>query len=84
VLNTPNHSGVSRNADHRAQLLMSVVDGMRCLSIGRSKFYELVTKGEIELVKIGSKSCVVVSTIEAYIDRLRNRALPNKRQASDN
>jgi hypothetical protein len=64
----------SRNAVHHAQLLLSVSDAMRTLSVGRTKFYELVGAGEIELVKIGSKSCAVVASIEAYVDRLRTRS----------
>jgi excisionase family DNA binding protein len=63
--------GYSPNAWHHAQLLMGVSDAMKCLDVGRTKFYELVASGEIELVKIGTASRVVVPSIVAYVERLR-------------
>ena len=65
---------VSRNARHHAQLLMSVQDGMEALTVGRTKFYQLVAASELEIVKIGAATRVVVSSIEAYVDRLRAQA----------
>jgi excisionase family DNA binding protein len=67
-------TSVSRNAFHHSQLLMSVADAMRSLAVGRTKFYELVAAHEIELVKIGSKSCAVVASVKDYVDRLRAQA----------
>ncbi len=67
--------GGSRHAISCAPLLMTVTDSMRTLSVGRTKFYELVGAGEIELVKIGNKSCAVVASIEAYVDRLRAKCV---------
>jgi hypothetical protein len=73
-----NHSevldGLSPRARNHAQLLISVADGMRALCVGRTKLYELISAGDIELVKIGAKSCLVVASIEAYVGRLRAAA----------
>jgi excisionase family DNA binding protein len=65
---------VSRNARLHAQLLMSVADGMKILRVGRTKIYQLIAGGELEIVKIGTATRVVVSSIEAYVDRLRAQA----------
>jgi hypothetical protein len=63
--------GYSPNAWHDAQLLIGVSDAMQCLDVGRTKLYQLVASGEIELVKIGTASRVVVPSILAYVERLR-------------
>lgn len=76
MLNTSERSEEeSRYAISHSPLLVNVTDAMRTLAVGRTKFYELVNDGEIELVKIGSKSCAVVATIEAYVDRLRTKGV---------
>jgi excisionase family DNA binding protein len=66
--------GVARTAERHAPLLMSVGEAMRALSVGRTKLYDLIAAGEIELVKIGSKSCIVVDSAAAYVERLRAAA----------
>ncbi len=70
--------GVSRNASHHAQLLMSVADAKRTLCVGHTKLYELIGAGEIETVKIGAKTCVVVASAVAYVERLRATAQARK------
>jgi excisionase family DNA binding protein len=63
--------GIASRNDRSAHLLMSIADCGKALTIGRSKFYQLVAAGELEIVKIGSATRVVVSSVEAYVDRLR-------------
>ena len=53
---------------------MSVADTEHLLCIGHTKLYELVNAGEIEVVKQGKKTCVVVDSTVAYIERLRAAA----------
>ena len=65
---------MSRSAEHHAQLLLSVGEAMRALSVGRTKLYELIAAREIELVKIGSKSCITVASLNEFVERLRARA----------
>jgi hypothetical protein len=43
-------------------------------NIGRTKFYDEVAKGQIEIVKIGSRSLATVAGLIRYIDRLRASA----------
>jgi hypothetical protein len=75
----PNSSiGLSRD-DRTSQssgrrLLMSVADTLEALAISRSTFYVLVAAGELETVKVGSATRTVVSSAEAYVERLRAQA----------
>ncbi|MGE4307251.1 MAG: helix-turn-helix domain-containing protein [Novosphingobium sp.] len=39
--------------------------------IGRSKLYELIAAGEIEIVKIGSVTLIPVASLQALIARHR-------------
>lgn len=51
-------------------LLISVSEAARRLRIGRTAAYALVLKGDLQSVKIGRTRRVVVSSLEAYIQRL--------------
>ena len=51
-------------------VLVTVEEAARRLSIGRTACYMLVLKGELQSVKIGRTRRVVVSSLEAYIQRL--------------
>jgi excisionase family DNA binding protein len=53
---------------------MSVADTLEALAISRSTFYVLVAAGELETVKVGSATRTVVSSAEAYVERLRAQA----------
>lgn len=64
----------ARNAQrqrHDLVLLLSVADVARALGLGRSKTYELIAAGELEVVHIGRSARVPVGSVEAYVDRLR-------------
>lgn len=65
-------------AQHRpladAPYLITVEEAARRLSIGRTNAYMLVLKGELQSVKIGRTRRVLVSSVEAYIQRLLERA----------
>jgi excisionase family DNA binding protein len=52
----------------------SVVDAARVLGIGKSKLYELVKQGEIETIKIGSRTLVLHDQLAAFVDRQREAA----------
>ncbi len=39
--------------------------------IGRSKLYELVAAGEIDVVKVGSSTLVIFASLKAFIERRR-------------
>lgn len=54
-------------------LLVQVPIAARMLGIGRTKVYELVSAGELELVHIGCRALVPVDSVQSFTDRLRSR-----------
>jgi len=54
-------------------LLVQVPIAARMLGIGRTKVYELVGAGELELVHIGCRALVPVDSVQSFSDRLRAR-----------
>lgn len=59
-----------------AQLHDEKATRLRLGSIGRSKFYELVSSGELRSVKIGKRRLVPEQAICEYIARLERQATP--------
>ena len=55
------------------RLTVRVPDAMRMLGIGRTKLYELVGQGEIDIIKIGKATRVVVESLHAFVSRQRER-----------
>ncbi|MAO92891.1 MAG: hypothetical protein CMM78_04225 [Rhodospirillaceae bacterium] len=51
--------------------LVSVRDAAHRLGIGRTRFYELLNCGEIESVHLGSRRLILCSSIDQFIERLR-------------
>ncbi|WP_157081007.1 helix-turn-helix domain-containing protein [Novosphingobium naphthalenivorans] len=68
----PNHeaSGKRKPADF-APLTVRISTAVRMTGIGRSKLYELIAAGEIEIVKIGSVTLIPVASLQALIVRHR-------------
>ena len=55
----------------------SVKETLDLLSIGRTKFYELVGRGDLKINKLGAKSLVYVTDIVALLTKLRGTAAGN-------
>ena len=53
------------------RLTVRVPDAICMLGIGRTKFYDLVGRGELETIKIGNGTRVVVESIHAFVERQR-------------
>ncbi len=51
-------------------LLMTLNETANSLGIGKTKTYELVREGELELVKIGAKSLITHESIIAFIKKI--------------
>jgi excisionase family DNA binding protein len=49
-----------------------VSETLELLSIGRTKFYELVDQGDLRIAKLGTKSLVYVTDIMALLTKLRS------------
>lgn len=59
-------------AEHPAELLtVRIPTAMRMTGIGRSKFYQLIAAKQVETVKLGSSTLVVVPSLKRFIESLR-------------
>ena len=52
-------------------LTVRIREACRLTGISRSKFYELIAEGEIEIVKLGSITLVPVAGLERFLERLK-------------
>ena len=74
-----NRVGQQRTLDRRdhdgepPSLLVPVLTAGRMLAIGRTKVYELVGEGELELVHIGCRALISVDSVQSFATRLRAR-----------
>ncbi len=55
------------------KLLLDIAVACEVLDCSRAKFYDLVRRGEIKLVKLGRASRVRPADLEALVDRLAAR-----------
>lgn len=66
------HSDGEIVSDEEPARLVSVEDAARMLAkITTRHVYNLFDDGELETVKVGRRRCVVVASIDAYVERLR-------------
>lgn len=52
---------------------LSIIDAARTLGVGRSKLYELINAGQLETVKLGTRTLVRVASIKTFSDNLAKR-----------
>lgn len=52
-------------------LSVRVPVALKMVGLSRSKFYELVQDGEIEIVKVGRSTLVVVESLRGFLERKR-------------
>ena len=50
---------------------MRIPDACRMIGIGRSKLYELIDEGRVEVIKLGTVTLIPVASLKALIDSLR-------------
>lgn len=68
------HSPVS--VQERLPLLLTVEQAAERLGIGRTKLYELVSKGEVESVPVGRLRRIPAECLDEFIARLRESNHP--------
>lgn len=56
-------------------ITVRIPDAARMLGLGRSKIYELIASGDIEIVKLGRSTLVPVASLHALIERLKREQL---------
>ena len=62
-----------KQAGEPPSLFVPVLTAARMLGIGRTKVYELVGEGELELVHIGCRALIPVDSVHSFAGRLRNQ-----------
>jgi excisionase family DNA binding protein len=74
--------------EERERLLLTVVEAASMLGVGRTKVYELITGGELQVVHIGRAARVPLVAVRQYVDGLvsqgprRIRSTPRRESAS--
>ena len=61
--------GLPEDAVFIRPLAVRIRDACRLTGIGRSKLYELIAAGEIEVVKVGAITLVPVSSLTSFLRR---------------
>ena len=55
-------------------ITVRVPGALQLTGLSRTKLYALIAAGEIEIVKVGAATLIVVDSIHAFVDRQRHRA----------
>lgn len=53
-------------------LAVRIREACRLTGIGRSKFYELIAAGEIEIIKVGTITLIPTDSLQSFIEVRRN------------
>ena len=59
------------NRSSLAPITVRIPEATRMLGISRSRVYELITSGDIEVIKLGRSTLVPVAGLHALVQRLR-------------
>ena len=59
-------------------ITVRIPDACRMIGIGRSKMYELIQEGRIEIVKLGTSTLVVVESLYTLIAGIREGRAPGR------
>ena len=54
-----------------APLCVRVNVAARMIGIGRTKFYQLIGSGEVEVIKVGNATLITTASLNAMIERRR-------------
>lgn len=56
-----------------APLLVSTNEAKRLIGCGKSKLFELLSNGDIEGVKLGSRRLITFASLERFVDTLKTQ-----------
>lgn len=62
------------------KLFLSVSDTAHALSLGRTKIYELINAGRLDIVKIGRRTLVRASSVQEIADDRGSCRVPGAEQ----
>jgi predicted DNA-binding transcriptional regulator AlpA len=60
----------------KAPICVRLADAIRMTGLSRSRLYLLMNQGELEVIKVGRNTLIVVASIEAFIERQRKPRRP--------
>lgn len=74
-------TGPGTNLDPGGALTIRVPAAAQMLGIGKTKLYELITAREIDVIKVGRATLIVVRSLERFVERqtAAGAALPQRR-----
>jgi predicted DNA-binding transcriptional regulator AlpA len=61
----------ARTIDINERLTVRIPQALSMIGLGRSMLYELVSAGEIETIKVGKATLVIVSSLNDFVERRR-------------
>jgi excisionase family DNA binding protein len=53
-------------------LTVRIKEACRITGIGRSKLYELIEQGDIEVIKVGTITLIPVESLRRFVERCRS------------
>lgn len=62
------------NGGSMTKLLLDVDEAAEALGVRRTHLYQLLSRGELESVKLGRSRRIPVGALEEYVARLRDEA----------
>jgi excisionase family DNA binding protein len=54
-----------------APICVRVNVAARMIGIGRTKFYELIGNGDVEVIKVGNATLITTASLSAFVERQR-------------
>jgi excisionase family DNA binding protein len=68
------------------QLLVTTKEAWQSLGIGRTRFFEILSEGQIQAVRLGRKTLIPIAALEAFVAALppRNSQQFTKKPVSTN
>ena len=60
---------MAQTKDPTPPLAVRVREATRMIGLGRTKLYELINAGDLEVVKIGRATLITVSSLSRLVDR---------------
>ncbi len=62
-----------------SQITISIAEFCRRTSIGRTKAYQMIARGDVEAFRIDRKTLITVRSVDALVDRLVSRGWEPRR-----
>lgn len=68
------HEGADASDDQQTELpfeplTVRIAAAVKLTGIGRSKLYELIAEGEIEIIKVGAMTLIPIRSLKDFLDR---------------